>query len=106
MDGASEAAAGGCAGNRVGTGEVPAYGRKPARGIVTNAASTGIRIDRKRLKKLARRSNAPGLIYLAAWGVALGVGGCAVWWSLGTALVWPAMFVLGIIYLAERGVWR
>ena len=66
------------------------------RSVVTNAASTGIRIDSKRLKRLARRSNAPGLIYLTVWGGVLGVTGSAVWWSLSSAYVWPAMFVFGV----------
>ena len=67
------------------------------RKVVTNAASTGIRIDRKRLKSLARRSDAPGLTYLAAWGVALGVTGSLIWLALGTLYVWPAMFVHGVV---------
>ncbi len=69
---------------------------KAACSVVTNAASTGIAIDRKRLKALARRSNAPGSIYLAIWGAALAVAGSAVWWSLGTAWVWPAMLAFGV----------
>ncbi len=63
---------------------------------ITNAASTGIRIERRQLKSLARRSNAPGLIYLAIWGAALGIAGSAVWSTLGTAWVWPAMFLFGV----------
>ena len=65
--------------------------------VVTNAASTGIRIDRKRLKSLARRSDAPGLTYLAAWIGATGATGFLVWTALGTLYVWPAMFVLGVV---------
>ena len=65
--------------------------------IVTNAASTGIRIDRKRLKSLARRSDAPGLTYLAAWIVAMGAAGSLVWVALGTLYIWPAMFVYGVV---------
>ena len=64
--------------------------------VITNAASTGIRIERRQLKSLARRSNAPGLAYLAAWSTALAVAGILVWWLLGTAWVWPAMFVFGV----------
>lgn len=67
------------------------------RKVVTNAASTGIRIDRKQLKSLARRSDAPGLTYLATWGVALGVTGSLVWLALGTLYVWPAMFAYGVV---------
>ncbi len=67
------------------------------RKVVTNAASTGIRIDRRRLKSLARRSDAPGLAYLAVWAVAMGVTGALVWLALGTLWVWPAMFVYGVV---------
>ena len=65
--------------------------------VITNAASTGIRIDRKRLKSLARRSDVPGLTYLAAWCVALALTGYGVWFALGTLWVWPAMFVFGVV---------
>ena len=67
--------------------------------VVTNAASTGIRIDRKRLKSLARRSDVPGLTYLAAWLVAAGATGFIVWTALGTLYVWPAMFVHGVVMM-------
>ena len=65
--------------------------------IVTNAASSGVRIERRRLKSLARRSDRPGLIYLAAWSVAMTLTGGLVWLSLGTAWVWPASFVYGVV---------
>ncbi len=64
---------------------------------VTNAASTGIRIDRKRLKSLSRRSDWPGLAYLGAWAGLLIATGCLVWFALGTPYVWPAMFVYGVV---------
>ena len=67
------------------------------RKVVTNAASTGIRIDRKRLKSLARRSDVPGLAYLAVWVAAMGATGSLVWLALGTLYVWPAMFVYGVV---------
>ena len=69
----------------------------PPRKVVTNAASTGIRIDRKHLKSLARRSDAPGLTYLAVWFAAIGATGSLVWLALGTHYVWPAMFVYGVV---------
>ena len=65
--------------------------------VVTNAGSTGIRIDRKQLKSLARRSDRPGLIYLALWMLALALTGALVWFTLGTAFVWGAMFVFGVV---------
>ena len=69
----------------------------PRRAVVTNAASSGIGIERRRLKSLARRSDWPGLAYLAAWTSAMGLTGSLVWLALDTAWVWPAMFVYGVI---------
>ncbi len=65
--------------------------------VITNAASTGIRIDRRRLKALARRSDRPGLAYLAVWTTAMAVAGALVWLALGTPFAWPAMFALGVV---------
>ena len=62
----------------------------------TNAASSGISLDRKRLRSLAARSDRPGLIYLARWLVALACTGLLVRSALGTWWVWPAMFVHGV----------
>lgn len=63
----------------------------------TNAASSGIRLDKKALKAVAQRSDRPGLIYLAQWTAALIAGGLLVWASLGSGWVWPAMAILGVI---------
>ncbi|MCY3874880.1 MAG: fatty acid desaturase [Rhodobacteraceae bacterium] len=71
--------------------------RDSAGSVITNAASTGIRIDRRRLKSLARRSDRPGLAYLAAWVGAMVATGSCIWLSLGTLYVWPAMFVFGVV---------
>ena len=65
--------------------------------IVTNAASSGVRIDRRHLKSLARRSDRPGLVFLALWALAMGLGGALVWFTLDTLYVWPAMFVYGVV---------
>lgn len=62
----------------------------------TNAASSGVKIDKKMMKALARRSDRPGLIYLAQWGAFLIITGAGVWASLGTLWMWPAMFVYGV----------
>ena len=62
----------------------------------TNAASSGINLDRKRLRALAARSDHPGLVYLASWLAALACTGALVWLALGTWWVWPAMFVHGV----------
>ena len=65
--------------------------------VVTNAASTGIRIDRALLKSLARRSDRSGLAYLALWALALALTGTALWVVLGSAYVWGAVFVFGVV---------
>lgn len=61
----------------------------------TNAASSGVTMDRKMLKELTRRADAPGLVYLAQWGGFLLATGSLVWASIGTAWVWPAMALFG-----------
>ena len=65
--------------------------------VVTNASSTGVRIDRKQLKALARRSDRPGLTYLALWALALTLTGAPIWIALGSAYVWAAVFVFGVV---------
>ena len=65
--------------------------------VITNAASSGVTINRKRLKSLARRSDAPGLAYLASWAVALALTGSLIWLASGTVYIWPAMFVHGVV---------
>ena len=62
----------------------------------TNAASSGVTLDKKRIKALCRRSDRPGLIYLAQWAGFLAATGGLVWLSLGTWWVWPAMFLHGV----------
>jgi fatty acid desaturase len=49
------------------------------------------------LKTLARRRDGPGIVFLAAHLATLLVTGGLVWLSLGTAWLWPAMFVLGVV---------
>ena len=63
----------------------------------TNAASSGVTLDRKALKAIARRSDGPGLVYLAWWGAGLLTTGALVWLSLGSEWLWPAMFVHGVL---------
>jgi fatty acid desaturase len=65
--------------------------------VATNAASSGIKIDKKRLKQLMRRSDRPALTWLALWVAFLGVSGFALFLSLGTAWVIPATLVYGSI---------
>ena len=66
-------------------------------GVPTNAASSGVALDRATLKALARRSDRPGLVHLATWATGLVLTGTAVWAALGTAWVWPAMLVHGVL---------
>ena len=63
----------------------------------TNAASSGVALERATVKALARRSDRPGLVHLARWLAGLALTGTAVWAALGTAWVWPAMFVHGVL---------
>lgn len=63
----------------------------------TNAASTGIKIDRDKLLKIAQRSDIPGLIYMAQWAIGLIFTASLVWLSLGSLWIWPAMFFHGIM---------
>lgn len=63
----------------------------------TNAASSGVTLDKKTLKALSRRSDRPGLLYLALWGGGLCLSGSAVWLSLGSLWLWPAMLLHGTL---------
>ncbi len=65
--------------------------------VPTNAASSGVKLDKKTLKSIAARSDRPGLIYLSQWVVALGLTGPLIWLSLGTFWMWPAMLLHGIV---------
>ena len=63
----------------------------------TNAASSGVKLDKKKLKSIASRSDKPGVIYILQWLIALALTGSLVWMSLGTWWVWLAMFVHGVL---------
>lgn len=63
----------------------------------TNAASSGVKLDKKQLKELMRRSDRAGLVYLAKWSLFLAITAVPVWLALGTVWVWPAMFVYGVV---------
>lgn len=65
--------------------------------VATNAASSGITLDRAQLKSLVRRSDRPGLVCLIKWIFALLVSGYGVYLALGGWWVWPAMFIYGSI---------
>ncbi len=63
----------------------------------TDAASSGITLDRKTLKALCRRSDLPGLIYLGKWVLALVISGYGVYLALGTTWVWLAALIYGTV---------
>ena len=64
---------------------------------ITNAASSGIKVDGKLLKQLSQRSDRAGLWYLAKWLVMLTITGTSVWLTLDSAWLWLTMFVHGIV---------
>ncbi len=73
-------------------------GAASARGYVaTNAASSGVKLDRKTIKALGKRSDVPGLIWLAQWAALLGVTGYLLYLSLGTWWVIPAMIAYATV---------
>lgn len=63
----------------------------------TTAQSSGVLLDDRRLKKLARRGDGPGLRYLAIWAAMLAASGALVHLSLGSLWIIPAMIVHGTI---------
>ena len=65
--------------------------------VITNAASTGIRIDRAQLKQLAERSDRAGLVYLGQWFALLALTAAGIWYTMGTVWVWLAMFAHGVL---------
>lgn len=65
--------------------------------VATNAASSGIELERKTIKALCRRSDRHGLVYLGKWALALLLSGYGVYLALDSVWVWPAMLVYGTI---------
>ena len=63
----------------------------------TNAASSGIELDKKTLKGLMRRGDAPALLWIAGWLALLAATGVALYFSFGTWWVVPAMIVYGTV---------
>ena len=64
--------------------------------VPTNAASSGVKLEKKTLKSLVSRSDKPGLIYLFQWLALLTLTGSLVWLALGSIWLWPAMFLHGV----------
>ena len=66
--------------------------------VPTNAASSGVKLDKKTLKSIAARSDWPGLVFLAKWAVFLAITGTLVLLSLGTWwLMVPALVLHGVV---------
>ncbi|MDX1575766.1 MAG: fatty acid desaturase [Kiloniellales bacterium] len=63
----------------------------------TTPESSGVSLDHKALKRLARRSDRPGLIYLGLWALFLAGSGALLFFSYGTWGVVPAMILYGSI---------
>ncbi len=63
---------------------------------ITQALNDGA-LTRRELKALMRRSDGPALRRLAVWLLALCCTGSLIWLAMGTWLVWPAMFLHGIL---------
>ena len=65
----------------------------------TNAASSGIRLDKKTLKHLMRRGDLPGLRYLALWAMLLAASGLLLQLSFARGLwaILPAMILFGTL---------
>ena len=64
--------------------------------VPTNAASSGVKLDKRELKSIASRSDIPGLIYLGCWLILLSFSGTIVYLLIGTQWMWPAMFLHGV----------
>ena len=65
--------------------------------VTTNAASSGIVLEKKKLKNIAKRSDIPGIIFLIKLFISLILTGFLVWISLGTFWVWAAVFLYGTV---------
>ena len=65
--------------------------------VPTNAASSGVKLDKKTLKTIAYRTDRPGLIWLAQWVAWLLLTGSVVMITVGTFWMWPAMLLHGIL---------
>jgi fatty acid desaturase len=63
----------------------------------TNAASSGITLDRKTIKSLCKRSDRPGLYFLVKWVLSLLATGFLVNLSMDSLWLWPTMFVYGTV---------
>jgi len=72
-------------------------GNNPGKPTPTNAASSGVSLERKLTKQLMQRSDRPGLIWLAQWILLLVATGYLLYLSEGTAWFIPMLIVYGSV---------
>ena len=65
--------------------------------LATNAASSGVKLDKKAIKRLSKRSDLPGLTWLGLWFAILAATGVGVYLTLATWWVVPAMIAYGAV---------
>jgi fatty acid desaturase len=65
--------------------------------VATNAASSGIVLDRKSIKNLCRRSDRPGLFYVLKWIISLLASGYLIHLTQGTNWIWLSVFIYGTV---------
>ena len=66
--------------------------------MITNAKTSGIKLDKKELKALMRRNNQTGIWYLIGWFGLMALSGTAVMVSYGTWLIVPALLAHSIFF--------
>ncbi len=64
--------------------------------VPTNAASSGVKLEKRKLKSIAARSDKPGLVYVGLWLNAIVLTSGLIYLTLGTFWLLPAMLIHGI----------
>jgi len=65
--------------------------------MITNAASSGVKLDRQRARALMTKSDRAGLIWLAQWLAMLAGSAALVYWAMDGVWLWPAMLLHGLL---------
>ena len=63
--------------------------------LATNAVSSGIYLDKRTIKKIANRSNVPGIIFISKLSLFLILSGYLIWLSIGSFWLLPALLFFG-----------
>ena len=66
--------------------------------MITNAKTSGIKVDKKELKAVMRRNHQTGIWYLIGWFGLMALSGTAVMVSYGTWLIVPALLAHSIFF--------